>query len=43
MRHVIDLSETIESATEVAEASHVVTYSSEMFLQVMGFPQWWRC
>lgn len=43
MRHVVDLSETIESVTEIFEANYVVTHSSQMALRVVSFPQRWRC
>lgn len=41
MRHAVGLSETIESVTEMIEANYVVTYPSQMTLQVMGILQWW--
>lgn len=43
MRHAVDISETMESATEKIEAKSAVSYYFQLFLRFVGHSQWWRC
>lgn len=43
MRHAVDLSVMIESATEVVEINCVVTFSTQMSLCVLRLRRRWQC
>lgn len=43
MRHAVDLSVMIESATEVVQVNCVATFSPQVSLRVVPLRQRWQC